>query len=211
MNISFSLLGGVALLGCVCVPAAFASTAVTYAAKLQPMNTKLTGSQTSGEAQFTISGDKLTIDIHVKGAPPSMIHWQHFHGFKDGHDATCPTAAADANHDGIIDVIETGPTSGETMAPFDVNPVAMDIAHGKYPTAGANGAYHYRETVSLKALQAAFEKAYPHEKLALARRVVFIHGVPTDTKLPSSVASLGPIPAAVTLPIACGKIERVGK
>jgi hypothetical protein len=36
---------------------------------------------------------------------------------------------------------------------------------------------------------------------------VYIHGVPSATQLPSSVASLGPIPAQVTLPIACGKIE----
>ncbi|MCC6560573.1 MAG: hypothetical protein IT478_04385 [Xanthomonadales bacterium] len=43
----------------------------------------------------------------------------------------------------------------------------------------------------------------------LDRRVVFIHGVPGDTRLPSTVASLGPIPASVTLPIACGVIKRI--
>lgn len=52
---------------------------------------------------------------------------------------------------------------------------------------------------------------FPGQQLDLARRVVFIHGLPVDTKLPTSVASLGPIPAQVTLPIACGKIERVGQ
>ena len=36
-----------------------------------------------------------------------------------------------------------------------------------------------------------------------------MHGVPLATKLPSSVASLGTIPAQVTLPIACGKITRL--
>jgi len=35
---------------------------------------------------------------------------------------------------------------------------------------------------------------------------VLIHG--TVNTLPGSVASLGPIPAQVTLPIACGTIER---
>jgi len=38
---------------------------------------------------------------------------------------------------------------------------------------------------------------------------VYIHGVLPNTKLPASVASLGTIPAQVTLPIACGKIERI--
>jgi hypothetical protein len=75
-----------------------------------------------------------------------------------------------------------------------------------YPKASANGTYEYRRTVSLKALKAAFAKAFDGAKLDLDRRVVVIHGTPKT--LPASVASLGPIPAQVTLPIACGTIER---
>jgi hypothetical protein len=211
MRMNFS--GALALAGAVCVSAASAGaqTPVTYIAKLHAMNTNVTGSQASGEVRLTVTGNTLTIDINVNGAPPDMIHWQHFHGFKDNRDATCPTAAADTDHDGIIDLIETEPTSGITMVPFDTDPAAMDIAHGIYPKASANGTYHYRETVSLTALQAAFAKGFANQQLDLDRRVVFIHGVPADTKLPASVASLGPIPAQVTLPIACGKIERVAQ
>jgi hypothetical protein len=40
---------------------------------------------------------------------------------------------------------------------------------------------------------------------------VFVHGVAPAAALAGSVASLGTIPAQVTLPIACGKIERVAK
>jgi hypothetical protein len=40
---------------------------------------------------------------------------------------------------------------------------------------------------------------------------VFIHGVPSTTTLPASAASLGKIPAQVTVPIACGKIVLRGK
>lgn len=182
-----------------------------YVAHLQPINSKLTGLETTGEARFTVSGDKLEIKISVKGAPPGVTHWQHFHGFKDDKAAACATQAADANHDGIIDLIETEPASGTTMVPFDENPVAMDVAHGAYPKASADGTYEYHETVSLKALSAAFGKAFGHPDLDLDRRVVIVHGVPAATRLPSSVASLGPIPAHVTLPIACGKIERLKK
>lgn len=188
-----------------------AESTVTYLATLQPMNTSVTGTQTTGQARFTVTGDTLTIDVSVKGAPADTVHWQHFHGFKDNRDATCPTQAADANHDGIVDLIETGPTSGTTMVPFDNDPAAMDVAHGTYPKAAADGSYEYHATVSVKALEAAFAKAFGDQELDLDRRVVFIHGVPADTKLPASVASLGPIPAQVTLPIACGKIERVAQ
>ncbi|MGH8234132.1 MAG: hypothetical protein ACREPU_08040 [Rhodanobacteraceae bacterium] len=188
--------------------AAAAPAHAVYVAHLQPLNTAITHTSTTGEARFVVNGNKLTVTIDVHGAPPDMVHWQHFHGFKDGQAATCPSMAEDANHDGIIDLIETGKTSGTTMVPFITHPASMDIAHGTYPEADATGNYHYQETVSLKALDAAFAKEFPGQRLDLAKRVVFIHGVLTRTRLPPTVASLGPIPAQVTLPIACGRIER---
>ncbi len=173
-------------------PAQAADANPVYIAKLTPMNTKVTGLETSGTAKFTVKGDMLSISIDVKGAPPSIAHWQHFHGFKDNKAAACPTEAVDVNHDGIIDLI--------------------DIAHGTYPEASADGSYHYeKDGISVKALTAAFAKAFGDKHLDLDRRVVFIHGVVPSSKLPSTVASLGPIPADVTLPIACGKIERTSK
>ncbi len=95
------------------------------------------------------------------------------------------------------------------MVPFDDDPAGMQIVRGVYPEASADGALQYRKTVSLKALEAAFAKTFGDQEFDLDRRVVFIHGVPAATQLPASVASLGTIPAQVTLPIACGKIERV--
>jgi hypothetical protein len=182
---------------------------VTYVAHLHPLNSKLVGSKTTGVARFTINGDKLTISLDVKGAPPGMMHLQHFHGFKDNRQATCATEAADTNHDGIVDLIETEPMSGTTMVPFQGNPVNMKIATDTYPKASASGSYHYKKTVSLKALQAAFNKTFGDADLDFTKRVVYIHGIPASTKLPATVASLGKIPGQVTLPIACGKIERV--
>jgi hypothetical protein len=178
-----------------------------YAAQLHPVNSKITGFQTMGEARFTVQGDSLTILVKVKGAAPGITHWQHFHGYKDNRDATCATQAADVNHDGIIDLIETEPASGTTMVPFIDDPVSMNVAEGTYPKASAAGTYEYRSTVSFEALSAAFSKAFDGSKLDLDRRVVLIHGTPKT--LPGSVASLGPIPAQITLPIACGTIEQV--
>jgi len=179
-----------------------------YVAHLSALNTKVTGVKTVGEARFTIKGDSLTIAVNASGLPKDIEHWQHFHGFTDGRQAACPTPSADANGDGIIDVVETGAAAGTTMVPFSGDPVSMDVPHGTYPKASATGRLQYRETVSLSALQAAFAKAFDGQKLDLDRRVVFIHGIPAASKLRASVASLGPIPAQVTLPIACGKITR---
>lgn len=180
----------------------------TYTAELQPMNSKLTGLQTTGHAKFQINGDELVITIDVKDAPANTVHWQHFHGLEGTAVATCATPDADKNGDGIVDLIETEPASGTTMVPFDTMPAAMDVAHGEYPKASADGTYAYRSVVSLKDLTAAFTKAFSGQALNLDKRVVLIHGVPADTKLPATVQSLGPIPAHVTVPIACGQIKR---
>lgn len=204
-----ALIAGVLAIAAPASGIAAAPANAVYIAHLHAMNTGVTKTRTTGEARFTIDGDKLTIDIKVHGAPPDMVHWQHFHGFVDGQQATCPGAGADANHDGIVDLIETGKASGTTMVPFITDPVSMDVAHGTYPAADAKGDYTYKETISLKALDAAFDKAFPGGRLDLAKRVVYIHGVPADTRLPATVQSLGPIPAQTTLPIACGRIERV--
>lgn len=182
-----------------------------YVARLQPMNAAPTHHETTGTARFEVQGDKLTITVSVKGAAPNITHWQHFHGLKVNRAADCATQAADANGDGFIDLIETEPASGTTMVPFDDMPAAMDVAHGTYPKADAHGNYTYRKVVSLKALTAAFAKAFDGQPLGLDTRVLLIHGVPADTRLPATVKSLGPIPAHVTLPIACGRIERAGR
>ena len=188
--------------------AAQGAQAESYSAQITPLNSAITQSETKGEALLTVDGDQLTIDIKVSGAPANTVHWQHFHGLLTDGAASCPDASADANGDGIVDLIETEAAAGTTMVPFDNAPAAMDVAHGSYPTAGADGSYHYRQTVSLKDLSSAFAKAFKGQQLDLDKRVIFIHGVPDATRLPATVQSLGPIPAAVTLPIACGKIER---
>jgi hypothetical protein len=180
-----------------------------YVAHLAALNATVTGSKAAGEATFTIRGDSLTIAVNASGLPKDIEHWQHFHGFTDGRQATCPAKAADANGDGIIDVVETGVAAGTTMVPFSGDPLSMDVPHGTYPTASAKGTLQYKQTVSLSALETAFAKTFDGQKLDLDRRVVFIHGIPAASKLQASVASLGPIPAQVTLPIACGKITRV--
>ena len=218
MTMHFAAAFGIA--GAVCLPLAVAGAqathanshaATTYVAELHALNTKATGMQTAGEARFTIVGDSLTITVNARHVPPEMMHLQHFHGFTTSQNATCPTSSADANHDGVVDLIETEPTSGTTLVPFTANPVSMEIVTDSYPKASANGTYQYRKTVSLSALEAAFAKAFDGQKLDLGRRVVFIHGVPATTTLPASAASLGKIPAQVTIPIACGKIVLKGR
>lgn len=187
-----------------------ASANTSYLARLLALNSTMSGGEAMGEARFDITGDSLIIRIEVQGAPPEIAHWQHIHGFTDSRTSACPQADADVNGDGIIDLIETEPAAGTTMVPFNADPIRLAIPEESYPIASADGSYHYEKTVSLHALNAAISNQFDGQSLDLERRVIFVHGVPAETDLPTTVASLGPIPAQTTLPIACGMIERRG-
>ena len=181
----------------------------TWSAELAPLNASAAGGETSGSATLTLSGDTLAITLDAKGTPPGIMHLQHLHGFVAGDQAAhCPGADADANGDGIIDLIETEPLAGTTMVPLHADPVSLEIVADSYPTAAADGSYHYAQSVSLAALNDAIGKAFPGQKLDLERRVIFLHGVAESAQLPGTVQSLAGVPAHVTLPIACGEIRR---
>lgn len=183
----------------------------TYEATLTPLNASVTGSQTKGNAKFVIANDTMKVTINVTGAPANMEHWQHFHGFADGKDAQVVTMADDKNKDGIIDVTETADKSGTTMVPFNQFPALMEIGSDTYPKADANGSYSYTSKIPMAQLAKIFAEKFNGQKIDLDKRVLYIHGVPTSTKLPATVASLGDIPAQVTIPIAVGKIVKVTK
>jgi hypothetical protein len=183
---------------------------VVYRAELRPLNVSVTESVGAGEVLYTRAGDQLTISVTAEDVPSGIEHWQHFHGFAEGDQgAICPGADADQNGDGIIDVTETGPVAGTTMVPFHDDPVSMEVVRDTYPTADAGGSYTYTKTVSMSALEGSFAAMFGGQQLDLDRRVVFLHGVPASTTLPASVASLGDIPAHVTLPIACGEVRKI--
>ncbi len=184
---------------------------VIYEAHLSALNSNVTGMQPNGNARFVIADDTMTVTIDMNQVPPNMQHWQHFHGFKNDSLASCPPQSADKNGDSIIDVIETEPFSGTTMVPFNGMPAHMDVGSDTYPEAGADSAYHYETKIPMDQLKAGFAKAFGDTLLDLDKRVLYIHGVPSNTKLPSSVASIADIPTQITLPIACGKIEKVNQ
>lgn len=182
---------------------------VVYEAILQPLNSAVTETSTTGSARFVVKGDSLTVTIDVKDAPADITHWQHFHGFADGKSADIPTQEQDANGDGIIDVTETESVSGTTMVPFNAVPSNMDVGDDSYPKADNEGNYRYTVTIPLAQLKDSFAKEFNDDSLSLDKRVLFIHGVSSETKLAKTVASIADIPAQVTIPIAAGKINKV--
>lgn len=177
-----------------------------YVAEINAINPQLTNSKVSGQAIFIVADGQLKITMVVKGVSPGM-HLQHIHGFISGQAAICPPANADKNGDGIIDLVETEPSAGTTLIPFNGAPIELKIKSDTYPVAGKDGILTYEMTVPLAQLNAAIKKEYGIDKLDLEHRVIIIHGVPEGTSLPNTVQSLPGVPAYVTVPIACGEIK----
>lgn len=178
-----------------------------YTASLMPMNENLLQSSPIADVQLRVAGETLVIEVNAIGLPASMMHLQHIHGFIDGTAASCPGSDADANGDGIVDLIETESSAGITMVPFHDNPGSMQIQSEAYPVADDQGTYSYNQSVSLNALRGAFQAMFGDNELSLDNRVVFIHGVPENTELPDSVQSIPGAPAHMTVPIACGELS----
>ena len=184
--------------------------ATKYQAKITALNGDKLGYQPTGEADFTIDGDTLTVEITMDHTSPNTQHWMHFHGFPDGQDAQPATAAQDTNHDGYVDLPETEPVSGTTMVPFNDKPEDMNIPTDTYPTSDANGHFHYVKKVPLADIQKKFKQTFNDDDLRLDKRVIYIHGIPDSVELPDTVqGSVMHYDPHTTLPIATGKIEKV--
>ncbi|MBP2057538.1 hypothetical protein J2Z60_000709 [Lactobacillus colini] len=182
-----------------------------YRAEILPLNADKIGTKAHGTAEFSVDGDTLHISLEMFDTPANVQHWEHFHGFPDGKDASVPTAQQDVNHDGYIDLVETEPVSGTTMVPLDAAPHEMCIPNDNYPVADDQGHYSYEKDVPYQKLLDKFKEAFGGSELDLDKRVVYVHGVPDSLVLPDTVAGKinDKYDQHVTLPIAAGKIEKI--
>lgn len=199
----------VALLTTGFAQAGVAQAAEQYVAELMPLNATSPDLTVGGTVTFTVDAGQLMITTTADGLAPRIMHMQHYHGFPGGDAATCPLPPADTNGDGYIDLIETEPMAGTTMVPLHEDPASLTIASDTYPTADESGAVRYQQGVSIDRLRQALGDKFGIPELELEKRVVFLHGVAPDTGLPASVQSLPGVPAQMTLPVACGVIERL--
>lgn len=185
-----------------------------YVAELHPLNPRIQQALdpdaqdgplgvAGGKAYFKLSNGEFVAVLDAHGVETGMVHPQHIHAAD-----RCPPQSADVNHDGYVDVIEGLPYYGPIVVPLDDQ--LSNLASNQFPmSTEPRGTYHYTATALLDELSSAVEAA-GFGPLALETRHVVVHGVDPNTFLPPSVQSLGPAPAFLTLPVACGPIHRVG-
>ena len=173
----------------------------TYQTTLDPLN----GSQGSGMATLTVSGDQATVDLSWSGLPETFMdapypHVQHIH---IGAQGQCPTPSADKNGDGIVDTVEGQPsygaigttlsTEGDTSAAAGTN---IKIAPG-----GSSVDYHRTITLDQKTL----------DSLGSGTGVIVVHGLDPATlskQAANAKSNLVPeLPLAATSPALCGALS----
>lgn len=180
-----------------------------YSATLSPMN----NSGASGTATFDIRNGQFVATLNTTGVTADIVHAQHIH-FANA----CPTAAADANGDGLVDVVEGLPTYGKILVPLDATLATQDDM-GDFPMANADGSYTYKDSTSLDAMVTDLRTSQSDtsvvaqlgasEELNMGTRAVVVHGVADSTTLPSTVQTLPGLTPQQTLPVLCGPVSRV--
>lgn len=178
-----------------------------YRADLSEVNNDMTEEEVSGTAMVQVSTDSVTFMVDASGLPPGTMHMIHFHGFADGRGARCPGSDADVNNDEIVDVNEAHQVAGVPLLPLNENPAEANIMSQTYPIADQQGNLRYRKTVALEEISNMMQEQYNIAAPDWGNFAVNIHGI-RDTVLPQSVQSMDGVPTHLTVPIACGALER---
>ena len=169
--------------------------------------------QVNARAKITVFGDRVHISVNAKG----MHHGTHLQNIFLG--SSCPTIADDKNADSFIDINEGHSRFDKILIPLDGDLKTQAAGAAYAPKANSYGEYQYSKWVSLKSMlkdltskgsetSEIVVKLNHGEGLNLAGKVIVIHGVPANTKLPDSVSTVAGVPSTASLPIACGVITR---
>lgn len=179
----------------------------TYKAILRPYNFNLSGFIPNGVTDIKISGDDIQVSSWLDDSA-NVTHMQNIHvGTK------CPEPEHDTNKDGYVDMMESMNVSGKILIPLDSDISAQEIG-GVYP----KGNFTYFQKVSLAEMMNDLQQLDPNPadhtaKLAtnnalnLAGRVIIVMGA--KKTLPGTVSSFNGQAKELSVPIACGIIERM--
>ena len=85
---------------------------------LEPLNR----SRVRGVARVLVEGDTIAVAATVAGASTGQVHMQHIHVPEGTADGGCPTAALDANGDGIVTLEEGAPAYGAPVVSLEPFP-----------------------------------------------------------------------------------------
>jgi LPXTG-motif cell wall-anchored protein len=216
--------------------AASAASPTTYQANLQPIPLNTPDGAASGTLTVVLNGNQAQITENVTGlgstlpTDPTTLsslgvpaafagkpfpHVQHIHGpdaaLGAGGMGQCPTAAADANHDGFLTTGEAGSAYGPILTTLSVDPGGTGNESSPDATnvaiAPGGGSFTYNRTITLD--QATLSALQSNQA------VIVVHGLnPANAPAASLTTqnSVGltlpgaskPVAAVATAPALCG-------
>jgi hypothetical protein len=176
--------------------------ATRFTANLAPV--PLNGAQASGTYNISLNGSQATITGQISGLAATFMgdpypHVQHIHG---GANGVCPIATADANSDGVINVMEGAPSYGGILTTLSTSGDTSPAAGTNVQTAPSGATVNYNRTITLD--QATLTA------LRNGNAVIVVHGLDPATAAPAagnSPSELVPsLPLAATAPALCGTL-----
>ena len=172
-----------------------------FGADLNPLN----GSGASGSATLVRNGTRLTTTINSFGLAPGQPHAQHIHGMAQAI-SECPSLAADANADGLINTTEGAPFYGPIAVSFttfgDTSP-ASGLAVDRFPVASSVGTVNY-----FRSLVAPPGVAFNLGNFAIVQHGVDLNGNGEYDFDAAGASDLDPsLPQEATIPANCGVIN----
>lgn len=192
-------IGAVALAGS---PAMAADA--TYSSTLGQLN----GTTGTGSITVDVTGDQAAVKLQVSGLAETFMdgpypHVQHIHG---GAQGVCPTAADDANGDGIVSVSEGAGRYGGILTTLTTSGATTPAEGLNLELGGQGGSYSVDRTITLDAdTKAALEAG---------TAVVVVHGLDPATagvseEVFASPSDLDPeLPLGATSPALCGTLVK---
>jgi hypothetical protein len=157
-----------------------------YKAILRPYNFTVAGWIPNGMTDIKITGQKIEVQSWLDDAA-NVVHMQNIH-----IGTQCPTIANDSNRDGFVDFNESVQVSKQILLQLDAD-LESQSEFSIYP----KGNFTYFQTAALSA------------PLNLEGKVIIVTGAAADRGLPATVSQFNNQTRELSIPIACGVIERM--
>ena len=191
----------VAALPLALTPAVANAADASYQTTLNPLN----GSNASGMATVSLSGDQAQVKVSWSGLAAEFgggayPHVQHIHIDGQGQ---CPSPSADKNGDGVISTTEGGPAYGGIGTTLSTKGDTSPAAGTDIKIAPAGGSTDYSRSIKLDAKTVS--------SLQNGTAVIVVHGLDPATlskKAQKEKSDLVPsLPLAATSPALCGVLS----
>lgn len=166
-----------------------------YKAILRPYNKTLSGWIPNGMVDIKIIGNEIEVKSWLDDSA-NVTHRQTIHV-----GTRCPDVEDDTNKDGFVDFHETLTVTKKILIPLDGDLRSLTGGENGYP----KGNFDYYQKAPLSDLMNELNQ----QGLNLAGKVIIVTGVAETRSLPATVSSLPGLTAQLSVPIACGVIERM--